>query len=208
MRLEAHLTAADFQHAFEQLTPLTVALDPESPNRQLSLKPPSHVSVLAGHGLRVVTEMQLQWDVIGLRVPVTLRRVVIVMTPSVGEHDGRQSLLFGLRIEEADVSAIPAFVREVVVGRVNEALAKPDVRIAWPFLETLDFGFPLPTEIKPAYSMRLYARSGAVLVEDGSVCLSVEWGLSAQTQPQIAKDIKHANVNLTITELGSNAKDG
>jgi hypothetical protein len=194
MRLEAHLTAADFQHVFAQLTPLSVALDPDSPNKQLSLKTPSEVSVIAGLGLRVETEMQLQWDVIGLRVPVTLRRVVILMTPSVGQHDGREALLFGLRIEEADVSAIPAFLRDVVVSRVNDALSKPDVRIAWQFLDTLDFGFPLPTEIRPAYSMRLYARSGSVHVEDGNVRLTVEWGLSAQPETRnetaVAADAK------------------
>jgi hypothetical protein len=183
MRLEAHLTSADFQQLFAQLTPLSVALDPDSPNKQLSLKQPSEVSVLAGHGLRVVTEMQLQWDVIGVRVPVTMRRVVIVMTPHVAAHEGRQALVFGLRIEEADVSAIPAFLRDVIVSRVNDALAKPDVRIVWQFLETLDFGFPLPREMRPGYSMRVFARSGSVSCEAGNVRLIVDWGLSAQADP-------------------------
>jgi hypothetical protein len=182
MLLHAHLTAEDFRDAFAQLTPMSVALDPNSPNRQLSLKPPSRVEVLAEHGLRIETEMQLQWDLIGLRVPVTLRRVVIVMTPHIAEIAGRQALVFGLRIEEADVSAIPAFLRDVVVSRVNDALAKPDVRIAWPFMDTLDFAFPLPREMRPAYSMRLFARAGSVRVEDGSVLLSIEWGLSAEAE--------------------------
>jgi hypothetical protein len=182
MRLEAHLTASDFHHVFEQLTPLSVALDPEVPHRQLALEPPSHVSLLAGQGLRIITDLRLQWDVIGVRFPVTLRRVVILLSPSMIAVEGRQALVFGLHIEDADLSAIPSLLREVLVSRVNDALAKNRSRIAWRFMDTLDFGFPLPHEIRPPYTMRLFARSGDVEVYEDSLRLSVEWGLTAQAE--------------------------
>jgi hypothetical protein len=183
MRLEAHLTTNDFQHLFGQLTPLSISLDPEVPNRSLEIEPPSEVSLHAGEGLRIVTEVRLQWDVIGVRVPVTLRRVVLLLMPSMVTLDGEQVLAFALRIEDADLSAIPAFVREVLVNRVNEALARHHSRIAWRFMDTLDFGFPLPEAIQPRYAMRLYARAGDVEVRDGSLRLSVEWGLTAKAEP-------------------------
>jgi hypothetical protein len=182
MYLEARFTTADFRHAFAQLTPMRVVLDRDSQHRWLSLKPPSSVAIVAGQGLRIVTELQLQWDVIGLRVPVTLRRVVILLTPNVVIIDGKQALSFGLRIEEADLSAIPAFVGGAVIGLINEALERADARIAWRFIDTLDFGFYLPPEIQPLYAMRLHARSGRVWIEEGYVRLSVEWGLSAKAE--------------------------
>ena len=89
------------------------------------------------------------------------------------------TLLFGLRIEEADLSAIPAFLRDVLVARVNEALEKADDRIAWRFMDTLDFSFFLPREVLPLTQLRVYARSGAVQVEADALRLSIEWGLSA-----------------------------
>ena len=184
MHLEACFTTADFQHVLAQLTPLSVLLDPDAPQRKLSLMPPSSVRIVPGRGLRIVTEVQLQWDVIGLRVPVTLRRVVLLLTPSIMFVEGKQALSFGLRIEEADVSAIPAFVGDAVIGLVNEALAKEDARMSWRFMETLDFKFQLPAEIQPRYSMHLYARSGTVQVEEDRVRLSVEWMLSAAAQSQ------------------------
>jgi hypothetical protein len=187
MRLEAILTGSDLQHALQQLTPLAVALDPGSPHRQLSLKPPSEVVLIAGEGLRVVTELTLQWDLIGIRVPVTLRRVVVLLSPRVEQIDGRHALLFGLRIEEADVSAIPAFLRDVLVARVNEALEKADDRIAWRFMDTLDFSFFLPREVLPLTQMRVYARGGEVRIEADGLHLSIEWGLSAsadRSEPQ------------------------
>jgi hypothetical protein len=186
MHLEACLTTADFRHAFAQLTPMRVVLDRDSQHRWLSLKPPSAVTIVAGQGLRIVTELQLQWDVIGIRVPITLRRVVIMLTPSVVLIEKKQALCFGLRIEDADLSAIPAFVGGAVIGLINEALAKADARIAWRFVDTLDFGFYLPPEIQPLYAMRVHARSGTVWVDERSVRLSVEWGLSAKGQPREA----------------------
>lgn len=179
MRLEAHLTTADLQHAFFQLTPVTVSLDPDSPHRRLSIKPPSEVELIEGLGLRVVTEVQLQWDLIGVRVPVTLRRVAIVLTPRIESQAGEEVLAFALRIEEADLSAIPAFLREVLVARVNDALTRPEARIAWRFMDTLDFHFDLPPAVRPRFHARLFARAGEVEVTDGAVRLAIEWGVSA-----------------------------
>jgi len=179
MRLEAHLTTGDLQDALFQLTPLAVALDPDSPQRQLAIKPPSTVELLAGRGLRVVTELQLQWDLIGIRVPVTLRRVALLMTPRVQLLDGRPALLFTPTIEGADVSALPGFLEEAVVARLNEALLRPEARIVWRFTDTLDFSFPLPRQLQPQFMVRLYAFTGEVKVEDDSLRLTLEWRVSA-----------------------------
>lgn len=182
MRLEAHLTTRDLSHALAQLTPIKVALDPDSPRRQLSIQPPSAVSLEKGRGLRLTTDLQLQWDVIGVRVPVSLRRVEILLSPRVEQQAEQPVLTFGLRIETADVSAIPGFLREVLVARVNDALARPDARVVWRFMETLDFQFPLPEQVQPALRMRLFARDGAVHVEDHALRLAVEWGLTAEAE--------------------------
>lgn len=185
MRLEAHLTTGDLQDALFQLTPMAVSLDPDSPSRQLSIRPPSKVALLDGLGLQVVTDLQLQWDLIGLRVPVTLRRVSLLLRPCVDLHAGKPALLFLPQLQEADLSAIPGLLRDVIVARINDALARPDARIVWRFMETLDFRFPLPPQVLPAFQVRLYARSGSVQVADGVLRLGIDWGLTAEA-PQPA----------------------
>jgi len=180
MRLEAHLTTHDLQHALTQLTPIAVALDPGSPQRQLAIKAPCTVSLERERGLRLKTELQLQWDVIGLRVPVTLRHVEVLLSPSVELHEDQPVLLFGVHIESADVSAIPGFLEDVLVARVNDALSRPDARFRWRFLETLDFQFPLPPHVQPAFKMRLFARGGEVHVHDDALRLAIDWGLTAE----------------------------
>jgi hypothetical protein len=189
MRLEAHLTTGDLQDILFQLMPMTVSLDPDSPQRRLSIKPPSAVEFREGQGLRIVTELQLQWDVIGVRFPVTLRRVAMQLSPRVELLDGQPALLFGLYVEDADVSALPGFLGEVLVARVNDALQRPEARIVWRFLETLDFRFPLPPQVQPPFTVRLFARSGDVHVKNNALKLSIDWGLTADAQPDGAAEI-------------------
>ena len=179
MHLEARFSTADLQNALFQVTPLKVSLDRDSPQRRLAIEPPSEIALIAGVGLKIVSEVQLQWDVIGVRLPVTLRRVVIVLSPYIARAGGQEILAFGLRVEDADLSAIPAFLEEVLVARVNEALERPENRIEWRFMETLDFRFDVPDVIQPRFNVRLYARSAEVEVLHDALRLSVEWGLAA-----------------------------
>lgn len=179
MHLEAHLTSADFKHVLGQLTPLRVSLDENSDKRFLSLSPPQHVALVPSRGLRIVADVQLQWDVIGFALPVSMKRVSVLLTPSVVEVAGQAVLLFGVRIEDADLSAIPSFVESVLLDRVNDALAKREASICWRFMETLDFNFRLPHLVSPRYRVRLFASAGAVRVDSHALVLSVDWGLEA-----------------------------
>jgi hypothetical protein len=184
MRLEAHLTTGDLQDVIFQLAPMAISLDPGSPQRRLEIKPPSVLELREGEGLRIVTDLQLQWDVIGVRFPVTVRRVALLLSPSIEWVDGQPAMLFAIRVEDADVSALPGFLGEVLVARVNDALSRPESRIVWRFLETLDFRFPLPAQVQPAYAARLFARSAEVQVKNHSLRLSVEWAFTAEAGPE------------------------
>ena len=176
MHLSAHLTAADFERVLAQLTPLRIALDADNERRFLALSPPAHVS-LSSQGLRIVTDLQLQWDVVSVRFPVSMKRVSVLLKPSMTELDGQLVLLLGVTIEEADLSALPGFLESVLIDRVNDALARRDARIVWRFMETLDFSFRLPAQVRPRYRVRLYASSGTFRIEKDTFVLTVDWGL-------------------------------
>jgi hypothetical protein len=180
MRLEAHLTTGDLQDALLQLTPMTVSLNPDTPSPQLTIRAPSKVVLLDGLGLQVVTDLQLQWDLIGMRVPVSLRRVSLLLRPVVELFAGQPALLFLPQLQEADLSAIPGILRDVILAPINDALSRPDARMAWHFMDTLDFSFPLPAQVLPAFQVRLFARSASVHVENGVLRLGIDWGLTAE----------------------------
>jgi hypothetical protein len=195
MHLEAHLSAQDFSHVLCQLTPLRIALDANSDKRFLVLSRPTHVALVGARGLRIIADLQLQWDVIGLRVPVSMKSVSLLLSPSVIEVDGQSVLAFGVRIEDADLSAIPSFVESVLLDSVNEALARRETSLAWRFMETLDFSFRLPEQASPRYRVRLYASAGAATVDDRRLVLRVDWGLEAHPHdgPHVAEHAEFAD---------------
>jgi len=176
MHLTAHLTVADLSRALAQLTPLKVSLDATNDHRFLALGTPEKVE-LTPHGLRIVTDAQLQWDLIGLRVPVSMTHVSVLLSPTVIEQDGQLVLLLGVTIEAADLSAIPSFLEGVLIDRVNDALARRDASIVWRFMETLDFTFKLPQQVRPRYRVRLFASAGSVHLSERLLELRVDWGL-------------------------------
>ena len=190
MHLEAHLTAQDFSHVLTRLTPLRISLDANSEKRFLSLSPPTHVALVGARALRIITDVQLQWDVIGLPIPVTMKRVSLLLSPSVVEVAGQSVLAFGVRIEDADLSALPSFVEAVVLDRVNEALAKRETSFAWRFMETLDFSFRLPAQASPRYRVRLFASSGAVRMDAHAFVLRVDWGLETHPHDPPPRDVE------------------
>lgn len=176
MHLTAHLTVADLARALAQLTPLKVSLDATNDHRFVALSRPEKVELSAA-GLRIVSDVQLQWDLIGLRVPVSMKQVSVLLTPTVVQQDAQLVLLLGVKIEDADLSSIPSFVESMLIDRVNDALARRDASIVWPFMETLDFTLKLPHQVRPRYRPRLFASVGTVRLSQDLLELRVDWGL-------------------------------
>jgi hypothetical protein len=54
-------------------------------------------------------------------------------------------------------------------------------------METLDFSFRLPEQVRPRYRVRLYASAGAASLDARELVLRVDWGLEAHPH-----DVPHA----------------
>ena len=105
---------------------------------------------------------------------------MVVLSPEVLESGGQQRLSFGLHIQDADLTGVPAFIEGTLIARVNEALAQADAKLSWKFQETLDFTFKLPA-IEPTRHMVLRARSGSTRVTDDAFSLLVSWDFDAES---------------------------
>jgi hypothetical protein len=181
MWLQAILTPTDLERMLGELTPVRIALDREDDSqRYLWLDRPSRVETTDGAGIRVVTSARLQWDVIGIKVPITLRRVSVLVVPSIARHDGQDVLVFRASIEHADLSPVPEFIEEPLLARVNEALAAEHAQLIWRFVDTLDFQFQLPAMLDPTRNVRLNARWGAVRTTREGLALAASFALSAE----------------------------
>jgi hypothetical protein len=185
MWLQAIVTPRDLERMLLDITPVRIALDRESADRYLWLDQPSQVEMTEGDGIRVVTSARLQWDVVGIKVPITLRSITVRVVPSVAQRDGKDVLAFAAQIEHADLSSLPEFIEMPLIARVNEALAGEQAQLAWHFTETLDFRFQLPDTIEPQRDLRLFARWGAVRTSHEGMAVAASLGLTP-TPPERA----------------------
>lgn len=183
MWLQAILTPTDLERILGQITPVRIALDRDDDSeRYLWLDRPSRVETTEGDGVRIVTSARLQWDVIGIKVPITLRRVSALVVPRIARREGVDVLMFSAHIEQADLSPVPEFIEEPLIARVNEALTADHAQLAWAFTDTLDFHFQLPEMIDPQRGLRLYARWGAVRTTREGIALAASFALDAEQE--------------------------
>jgi hypothetical protein len=187
MWLQAIFTPADLERVLGEITPLAIALDDQAHDRYLWLERPSQVETPASKGLRIVTSARLQWNVMGIPVPILLRSVTLLLTPSIARRDGKDMLAFEARIEHADLTGVPEFVENGLLERMNEELAKERAQLVWHFMDTLDFHFNLPDAMQPARQMHLFARWGALRMTEEGVAVAASFSLNAES-PQAARD--------------------
>ncbi len=180
MWLQARFTADDLSRALSLITPARVPLDKDDhPDRTLWVSKPERLRLLESGLIVIDARAQICWDVLGLQVPVTLQKVSLSLAPSVIDQDGQQVIAFAVQLEEADLSAVPAFVEKSLLVRVNEGLRESGQKLVWRFLETLDFKFTLPV-IEPRREVSLYARWGHAEVTAEGLTMTVGWGLDTQ----------------------------
>jgi hypothetical protein len=179
MLIQALLTADDFVTALAEVTPLRVALDPESSDRYFWLARPSSVTFIPERGVRIVTSAYLQWDVIGVSVPVTIRTAEVLLRPSIVHVDDQDILSMRAEIERLDLSHVPSLVEAPIVAALNSKLGEPEASLPWKFMETLDFHFKMPSMVAPLETLHLFAREGEARITENAVVLQVALGFSA-----------------------------
>lgn len=180
MWLQALFTPADLERVLCEITPIQIALDEQARDRYLWLDRPTSVETTVDRGIRIVTDVRLQWDLFGVAVPMTLRNMHLGLTPSIVRRDGKDVLSFVVRIEEVDLPAVPGFLELPLVARVNEALAEPRAHLLWHFMDTLDFHFRLPDQLDPPRQMHLFARWGALRMSSEGVAVAASFSLNAE----------------------------
>jgi hypothetical protein len=180
MWLQAIITPRDLEHVLNEITPMRIALDRDAPERYLWLDRPSRVAMTNGHGIRIVTSACLQWDAIGITLPITLRSVTALIIPTISQRDGHEVLAFSACIEDADLSSVPEFIEAPILARINEALQREHAQIAWHFADTLSFRFNLPEAMDPARAMQLSTRWGAVRTSHEGMAIAASFTLEGE----------------------------
>jgi hypothetical protein len=183
MWLEAVLSLEDLRSALTQLLPVTLELG--SDGAAFAVGPPAEVSLVPGAGLRLVCPAQLTWPVLGIRVPVSLNSVSLVLSPKVEQKDGACVLAFEPSLEHADFAMVPEFVDAGLTDVINRELLKHKTDLSWNFAETLQTSFQLPKALLPRRTMSIYSHGAMVRVTEEAVILAISLRTTIESEPAL-----------------------
>jgi hypothetical protein len=164
MKLQAVFSRDELVSFAAQWLPLKLLLgDPSKDDRFLMLTDPKAIELVPNAGLRIACRAQIRWPVLGMSVPITARTLSVLLTPSIASIEGHPALVFRLKIEQADLSGVPARLDSTVTDAINRALSER-VKPTWKFGQSLTRGVPMPAILATTESIDLEVQSGAVEV--------------------------------------------
>jgi len=187
LRIEATLLPDDVEQIVRQFVPLEVALGKDgTSSAAIAVEEVTAISLVPGTGVRVLCSARIRWPILGIRLPVIVQRLGILLLPSIRSADGEERLVLQLRLESADIAWVPSRVDQSITEHVNRELADHRVELVWNFQHALTRVFPLPPGLRTAASLQLRVEGGRVEVTEGGLRLSVSLAASVAPRPTLA----------------------
>ncbi len=175
MWLEAILSKGDLVALLPQFAPVKIRVEGGG---VLVLEEPSDVALVADTGLRFSCKGEILWPVLGIKVPMSLRRATAVVRPRIAKTDAGDRLVFSLEIEKIDFSVLPELIDSKITKKVNQALLRDHVELIWDFKDTLSHELPLPAMLENLEALGLKAAWGEVRITEDALVLAVSFHAS------------------------------
>jgi hypothetical protein len=176
MWIEAILTREDLAKMLDDICPLHIRI---GKGGSLVVSEPHGVELMPEVGLRLTVTVEVEWPILGVAVPLTVRAVTLHVTPLIlAQADGGEKLAFKLRLDQVDFSLLPAFLDKTVVDHINQELEAKHVELAWDFSRTLSHVFELPPELASVSGIELKVAWGKVRTMGDTLVLAISFHAS------------------------------
>lgn len=188
MQLDLVLTVEKVRELLRQFTPIRIHLTPTDEDRRwVELEQPSEVTLVPGRGVRAVCSGRLRYELGGMGVPLSIRRVQVLLEPVVTAD--QEQLEFHLSIEDADLQNVPDVIDRALVGKINESLTPQALHLAWGYRKSLTRAVRLPERLEPLHELLVSAQRLQVTISDSEVRLMLDLGLAlSRTKPRPTDD--------------------
>jgi hypothetical protein len=183
MKLQAVFSRDELVAFASQWLPLKLQLgDPTKDDKFVLLSDPRAIELVPQRGLRIACRAQIRWPVLGINVPITARNLSVLLTPAIVEVEGQPALAFRPRIEQADLSGVPARLDATLTEGINRALADR-ARPTWRFGAMLTRSIAMPPMIATTAAIDLSVHGGDVQVTEESFSFSLVVRADAPRRP-------------------------
>ena len=169
---EAILTKDDLEKVVNDFCPLKINV---GGGGSMLFSNPRDFALLPDVGLRVSVAAEVEWPLLGIPIPVSIRSATLEIKPEIQTGAAVERLTFRLGLEDVDLSMLPAFVERGIVERINKELDAKHVELSWSFTETLSHVFELPSAIASGRAIELSAKWGRVKITSEALAFAVSF---------------------------------
>ncbi len=173
MWIEARVGLEDLIRVASQLAPLEIKLG--DGGGTLRLEDPSEITLIPTVGLHLKCTAHLHWPVLGVKIPVTIKPLVVRVLPEIDKRDKGEALVFKLQIEHADVAAMPTLIDNEITALINRELIKKKVDFAWSFADMLSYDFDFSKILPPVETFGLKVIAGSLRVTEEALLLAISF---------------------------------
>jgi hypothetical protein len=180
MDLQVRLTRDMLADLLRQFAPIRIHLTPTDEDRRwVEIERPSAVELLPELGLRVISHGRLRYKIAGIAVPLTIRRVELLLTPKIlRPRPNEFRLAFELKIRDADLELVPGLVDRAIYEKVNALLDAENTPLVWDFGKTFSQSARMPERLEPVSHLLLSARDADVHIDGEAITFTVRLGAS------------------------------
>jgi hypothetical protein len=191
MLIDVCITRAEVIALLGQVAPIRIHLtETDEDRRWIEFEPPSSVEFVAGQGVRITAHGRLRYELLGVRIPGTIRSVQLLLCPKLDTDDeGRRTLAFDIEIEDGDLSGVPGFIDGAIVQKVNAATTPRTTGMVWHFGRTFNFRAGMPSRLEPLDAFLAEVENATVQVDEGHVRLRIQLAASfTRSKPRPTDD--------------------
>ncbi len=178
MWFEAVLSGEDFGTLVGQFTPTTIPIGDGS----IHLSDPSEVALIPDVGVRIVCKARLKWPFLGIRVPIVIHSLAVVLRAEILSREDADEIVFKLELEHADFAGIPTLIDKQITEKINKELAEREIELCWKFAETLSHTFTLPSSLEGLSALSLRIARGRVKVTHEAMFFTVAFSTAVRRQ--------------------------
>jgi hypothetical protein len=179
MDIDVVLSAEQIVALLSEATPVRIHLtERDEDTRWVELERPTEVTLVPEVGIRIVSSGRIRYELAGIQLPFSIRRVQLLFAPKVVSVAGEPERLdFELSLEEADLENIPGVAERMLITAVNELLAPERLGTVWNFGRMLDKSITMPERYEPLNQFLLRAPAGRVTITATELRVRMQIGL-------------------------------
>jgi hypothetical protein len=179
MDIDLVLSAEQIVALLSEATPVRIHLtERDEDTRWVELERPTEVTLVPGVGVRIVSSGRIRYELAGIQLPFSIRRVQLLFAPKVVSVAGEpERLHFELSLEAADLENIPGVAERMLMTAVNELLAPERLGTVWNFGRMLDKSLVMPERYEPLNQFWLRSPAGRVTITATELRLHLKIGV-------------------------------